>query len=216
MANSEVTIHVRPLMGKTTILQVNKEITIATLFRTIMKESQASPSRAKLMLNKQLLENYGLGTKLQTIVHEQKEVSIYLVLKLGAYGYALGTLHRIYNSCLDKFVLSDNTDASNYDKFDTILSSIQQSMIQVENEVKLTRTQPIINEEDPISLEKLENPIVWFQNGKIFGMNIESVKEYVKRYSFEDENGQPAIRNPLTNEVIPFPWNKMLFRSAHD
>jgi hypothetical protein len=215
MANNEVTISIEPLFGETTVLKVNNDIIIALLIRKISEQVNIPPSKIELLFNGCLIEKYGLGTKFQEIIHEEKEVSIQYILKLRAYGYALGSLHRLYNSHLEKFVLSDDADASRYGEFDMILSSIQQSMTQVEREVKATRTQVTVNKEDPITLEELKNPIVWFQNGKVFGMNIDYLKDYVKNHSFQDENGERAIKNPYTNEIIPFPWNQMLFKSAH-
>ena len=114
----------------------------------------------------------------------------------------MGTLRIQYNEVLGEIV--DSNHFTNIEE--ALISAMYNNIDALDKVYKATNNLPLVNEEDPITLEPIENGISWFENGKRFAMNRKSLIEYVKKFKYVDEKGITQIPNCVTQEPIPDPW----------
>lgn len=194
-----VVIHIKGLTGSLQTLSFPGSTRLGDVLFALNQKDETKIRRNKYLHKKQLLETHGLCTPLSQLA-EDGEMTIYFVLRLEAPPPTFGLLMIDYISWLDQVV--------NARQYDPLLDVHVRLRCQLFDELRKMygNTNPPVNDVDPITLEHIKHPVRWIENGRVFAMEYDSLKTYVAKFAYLDEQGVRQIPNPLTRQPIVDPW----------
>lgn len=156
------------------------------------------------------VEDYGLATPIGKLPSENQTVNFYKTLKLGAYGYIIGTamglLNKARQTAIDAAVVDDKTLPLN----EACIRNLNSIVEGLQAKFREAKGKTITNDKDVITFDDIDSitAMRWIEGDKVFAMSYESLMTYIKSFKYTDDNGEVQIPNPYTKVNIASPWRE--------
>lgn len=187
-------------------------ITVAAFYIQIANKTKISLSGiGAIIVNNRKLELCGLANKISEVFNINLSLKIFVLQRIG-YSHVVNSVISLYHQALDLGLrLAIEETCANC--IDLLLKELNDVFVKTRREETniLNNRYKLANDVDPLTKKKIVFCVRWIQDGMLYEMEYGSVLDHVRRNKFLDENGRAQIKNPITERIIPFPWNQALF-----